>query len=632
MTLDARARITPLFAGDGVTVTFPFSFKVFNKTELAFIVTAATGAQTVKVLDLDFSVLLYPDQESTPGGAVTYPISGSPLPIGESAVVAGVLPITQPADLPSGGSYRAGVIENALDRTVMLIQERADQIAGALRVPETTQLPTFPVASARADKLAGFDSSGNPVAVAPASGSAAALATNLASAAVGQGSRLVAFIQRLAGSAARWLENKASEIVTPEDFDAVGDGAADDSAAFLAAYAVTNRVAGRANSTYKIKNITLSNAQHFDARGATLKAAAGASFLFKLTGFASRVSNFYVSDGLGCSQAAFVFDNGRFCEVLDGTITNTTTALKLQATVAATGCIKPRISRIHVETYSGKGIDLGPNVLQLAASDVFLDGGGGGATHGVNHVSTGSVIAYGGHTYDNVRAEGVAAGWVLADATLVEINGGWADTCSGIGFRATGACDHINVRNFFVGTCTGGGVSVENTSVVYFDGLETFAAADSVKVLNTAKLFMNLNGWRGSKAGFSVASGAVFTATGGGRFVAGSVGNVPVSTTTYLGQNSVQAAEADTVWRAPDDGYLLGIYAVCGVTPVTSHVYTARVNAADVALVATVAPAGFSAAAHGAVSVTRGQSIDVKLATSTTNASRHSAELIFVAN
>lgn len=57
----------------------------------------------------------------------------------------------------------------------------------------------------------------------------------LANPAAGKGSKLVAFLQAGVGAIARWVEDKLRERVSVEDFGAVGDGVADDTAAFLAA-------------------------------------------------------------------------------------------------------------------------------------------------------------------------------------------------------------------------------------------------------------------------------------------------------------------------------------------------------------------------------------------------------------
>jgi hypothetical protein len=450
----------------------------------------------------------------------------------------------------------------------------------------------------------------------------------IADLAAAAGSSLIGFQQAGSGASIRTVQAKLRDAVSPEDFGAVGDGVTDDSSAFLAALAAHLVVECNGSKHYVVQNLLLSNSQTIDGNGARFKSPPGADWMFKLTNYAAAVENFYISDATTCSEAAFVFDNGRFCGVSRGTIINASTAFVLKATNPLTGCVKPYIDDVNVETYSGIGIDVYPNVTQLEATDVFLDGAGGGATHGVRHVSTGSVIAHGGHTYTNVRCEGVETGWFLTDATLTEINGGWADTCSSVGMRITGSSDHININDFFIGTCTIRALSTEGSSIVYVNGLETFSNTDGVSVFGTSKLTMNMAAWRGPKVGFAVDAAATFVPIGADILSGTSVGTIPVSTTTFLGPNAVQASEIDTTWRMPYDGYILGIYGVCTVTPVSTHVYTARLATADAALLATVNPASFSATAWGSIPATKGQELSTKVATSTTNASRHATQLI----
>jgi len=58
---------------------------------------------------------------------------------------------------------------------------------------------------------------------------------DLASTAAGKGSKLVAFIQRIAGAVGRFVEDKLSEQPSVKDFGATGAGTVDDSAAFVLA-------------------------------------------------------------------------------------------------------------------------------------------------------------------------------------------------------------------------------------------------------------------------------------------------------------------------------------------------------------------------------------------------------------
>ena len=88
-----------------------------------------------------------------------------------------------------------------------------------------------------------------------AGGSGDVTLADLASTAAGKGSKLVAFIQRITGAVARWVEDKLGESVSAKDFGTVEDGVTDDSAALL--LAMTNNP-GRTvviNGTCLIKSI-----------------------------------------------------------------------------------------------------------------------------------------------------------------------------------------------------------------------------------------------------------------------------------------------------------------------------------------------------------------------------------------
>lgn len=151
------------FEGNGSQTAFPFAFKVFAKTDL-ILVRLTGGAQTTLVLDSDYSVALNADQDNNPGGTVTYPISGSPLPSGSKLTATTNLDAVQTTDIQNLGGFYPQVIEDAFDRGVMLIKQIKETLGRTLRFPISDGAVGVELApaSARIGKLLTFDSVGDP--------------------------------------------------------------------------------------------------------------------------------------------------------------------------------------------------------------------------------------------------------------------------------------------------------------------------------------------------------------------------------------------------------------------------------------------------------------------------------------
>lgn len=147
MTAPATTRRAGPFDGNGVTTSFPFTFKVFATSDVRVVRADVDNVETVLSLGVDYNITLNADQDSSPGGTINYPISGTPLPVGEKLAAVGALPYDQTADLPSGGNYRAIVVENALDRGVFQVQQLLEEVDRAMTLPVSlsgvdTTLPT----------------------------------------------------------------------------------------------------------------------------------------------------------------------------------------------------------------------------------------------------------------------------------------------------------------------------------------------------------------------------------------------------------------------------------------------------------------------------------------------------------
>lgn len=178
MTISTEVRIAGPFPGNDIQTVFPFAFKAFAKADLFVIKTDALGIEITTgaglVLDLDYSVALNADQDASPGGNVTYPLGGSSfptLPTGEKLTLTTAIPEKQETDLPSGGPWNPKVIENAVDKVTMLVQQLSQDLDRVLRGPlSDPAIKQLPNAAARALKFGAYDAAGDPIAATSVTG------------------------------------------------------------------------------------------------------------------------------------------------------------------------------------------------------------------------------------------------------------------------------------------------------------------------------------------------------------------------------------------------------------------------------------------------------------------------------
>ena len=148
MTTPSTARKAGPLLGTGSQTAWPFTFKVFATGDIKVVTADSEGVETVCVLDTDYTVTLNANQETSPGGTVTYPVSGSALPVGSVLSIVGDLDYDQGLDLPSGGSFSPTALENQLDRTTMQIQQLKEAVDRAAKLPVTNSTDADALAAA----------------------------------------------------------------------------------------------------------------------------------------------------------------------------------------------------------------------------------------------------------------------------------------------------------------------------------------------------------------------------------------------------------------------------------------------------------------------------------------------------
>jgi len=315
MTISSTVRIAGPFTGNGVTTTFPFTYKVFSTADVQVIrLTISTGTETTLTLVTDYNITLNGDQDSNPGGNI---VLVTPLLALYTLTTTSDIANLQPTDLTNQGGFYPEVITDALDRATIQIQQISDIGDRTLKIPisDGALNMELPTAASRANSFLAFGATGLPTVVtagssgAPTtmtrqnfSGTGSQVAFTLASDpgalgnsaevfiggvyqnrttytiggltltfsaapvlgtdniefvnfltdAIGSTSAdLVTYTPAGTGAVARSAQSKMRDTVSVKDFGAVGDGVTNDTAAIQAAIN-TNKEVFVPNGTYLI--------------------------------------------------------------------------------------------------------------------------------------------------------------------------------------------------------------------------------------------------------------------------------------------------------------------------------------------------------------------------------------------
>ena len=120
-----------LFLGNGATTQFPFSFKVWEESQLVVSLTSPQG-RTSRATGWTATL-------TGTGGTLSYLHEGAPLPAGWKLSIVRNMPFVQNIDLIPGTRFDPEVIETALDQAAAERQQLLEQLSRAVIMPPTDE-------------------------------------------------------------------------------------------------------------------------------------------------------------------------------------------------------------------------------------------------------------------------------------------------------------------------------------------------------------------------------------------------------------------------------------------------------------------------------------------------------------
>lgn len=133
MSISTTTRKAGPFTGNGVQVSFPFAFKVFAVDDVLVVRgEIATAAEITLTRGVHYNVTLNSNQDTNPGGTVNW--IGTPLSAAFTLVLGSKVSAVQPASFTNLGRFYPRVINDALDRLTILVQQLAEEVSRSVKV------------------------------------------------------------------------------------------------------------------------------------------------------------------------------------------------------------------------------------------------------------------------------------------------------------------------------------------------------------------------------------------------------------------------------------------------------------------------------------------------------------------
>lgn len=154
MTVETTVNTTTHLT-NGATTVFPFYFLLLDAAHLVVRLQNFDTSVTTIVEAGSYSISGIGEAE---GGSITF---GSAPADGQRLIIQRIVPYKQPLDIVNQGGFYPDTLEEQLDSQVMQIQQLANEVDRAVKVPEGELPFEFPTATQRENKYISFDANGD---------------------------------------------------------------------------------------------------------------------------------------------------------------------------------------------------------------------------------------------------------------------------------------------------------------------------------------------------------------------------------------------------------------------------------------------------------------------------------------